>query len=393
MDTMKPKKKVAFFGIKFYPSKGGVSRVAESIVRYVKEDFDITLYCYKDPEAEDYLEGVKTIQFPSIPGKEVGVFIYFFICTLHILLFKRFDLIHVHKTDAAFFIPLLRLKGKVIATSHEAPYTRDKWNGIGKFYFRFMERVFILPGATLTSVSNPLSEFYYEKYKRLVHYVPNGVQLFPDRDPFAAEDLLRQHGVSGDYLFFAAKRIMSTKGLHTFLQAMKNIGYQGDIVIAGQDTHASGYGEKIEKLSEGLQVKKIGFVSDRAILMSLVEKAKIFVFPSEHEGLSIMLLEVGSTGETPLICSDIPENTQVFRDDHVLYFQDKNADDLAEKFLWAEDHMDEMGQKAKRARTHVLKEFSEERMARRYNVLYRELLGMEPLPTEVVEKEEFKLEY
>ncbi len=368
------KKRLAIFGVKYFPSQGGTSRVAESIIRELKDKYDITIYCYKDPKASSLMNNVTVIQIPRIPFGAIGVFLYFAICCLHLIFSRRYDLIHVHKTDAAFFIPILRLISKVIATSHEAPYIRDKWNGIEKAYFKWMERVFVKSGVMLTSVSKPLSEYYNKTYGTQVRYVPNGVELNDTRDPEGAEQILEQFNIKDGYLFFAAKRIMSTKGCHTFLEAMRKINYKGTIVIAGQPSHSSHYMKKLEELSAGLDVKFVGFVKGIPKLMSMIEKARLFIFPSEIEGLSIMLLEVGSTGKTPLICSDIPENTQVFSDDHVLFFRDKNADDLAEKFQWAEKNMDLMLEKAQLARKHIIEEYSSEAFANKYDSLYQELI-------------------
>ncbi len=372
---MIPKKTLAIFGIKFFPSKGGSSRVAESLIRELKDKYAITIYCFKTPESENFIPGVEVVSFPKLPFNEIGVFFYYTLCCLHLLVFKRFDLIHVHKTDSAIFIPLLRLKSKVIATSQEAPYTRDKWNLVGKTYFKIMEKSFVGSSALLTSVSKPLSEYYNRTYNRLVHYVPNGIEISNDRDFEAAERILNEYSVKGDFLLFAARRIMSTKGCHTFLEAMKKINYSGTIVIAGEASHAQAYMNKIKLLSKGLDVKYIGFVKGKATLLALVEKARFFIFPSETEGLSLMLLEVGSTGKTPLICSDIPENTQVFSDEHVLFFEDKNADDLAEKFLWAEQNMAEMERRMLSARNLVLNEYSEKQIASKYEALYQQLTG------------------
>lgn len=349
--------------------------MAESIIHELKEKYDITIYCYPDPEAANYMSNVKVISMPQFPMGSVGVFMYYALCSIHLLFSKKYDLIHVHKTDSAFFIPLLSWKGKVIATSHEAPYLRDKWSAVGRAYFRFMESVFIRSSATLTSVSKPLADYYFQTYQREVLYLPNGVDLDPRRNDQAAETLLRAHGVEGDFLFFAARRIMSTKGCHTFLQAMKKINYQGPIVIAGQESHGAPYLQLIKSLAKGLNVKFIGFVGDRPTLMALVERARYFIFPSELEGLSLMLLEVGSTGITPLICSDIPQNTQVFSDREVLFFRNKDVDDLAEKFQWAENHPEEMATKMKQAKDWVYQEYSSEVFATRYDTLYQQVIN------------------
>ena len=369
------KERIAYFGIKFYPSKGGSSRIAESIARRLRDKYEITFYCYKTPEAFAYMDGVNVVQFPKLPGGTLGVFAYYFLCCIHLLFSKKYDLIHVHKTDSAIFIPLLRLKSKVIATSQEAPYVRDKWNAVGKAYFHMMEWFFIHSSALLTSVSKPLADYYYDRYRRDVHYVPNGVDIYDDRNFKEAKAILDKHGVKGEYIFFAARRIMSTKGCHTFLAGLKKINYQGTVVIAGQASHATAYMEKIKKLSEGLDVKFIGYVGKKDTLMALVEMAELFIFPSETEGLSLMLLEVGSTAQTPLICSDIPENTQVFSNDEVLFFRNKDSDDFAQKFQWAQKHPDEMAERSKAARERVIEEYSSQVVADTYDSLYVKLLN------------------
>lgn len=371
---MKQPKRIAHFGIKYYPSQGGSSRVAEMLVQQGKTQAEVTIYCYKTADLQpEHLAGVQVIQMPRIPGGSAGVFAYYALCCLHLLIFGKYDLIHVHKTDSAFFIPLLRLKAKVIATSQEAPYRRDKWSWFGKFYFRLMENFFMHSGALLTAVSKPLTAYYQQRYGKKVHFVPNFVDIQPVYDDKAAEDILREHHISDDFLLFSARRIMSTKGCHTMLEALKKMNYQGQVVIIGQDMHAPEYSKRIRKLAAGLNVVFTGYVGSKAALMSMVRKAKYFVFPSENEGMSLMLLEVGSTG-TPVIASDIPENTSVFEQNEVHFFKNKSSDDLATQLSWALQHPLEMQRKATNAATKVKTQYGARIVAEQYFQLYDQSL-------------------
>ena len=74
------KKSIVFFGIKYFPSKGGTSRVVESLLWGLKDHFDITIYCYKNDLANHNIPGIKTIQFSEIPIKGIGVFLYYLRC-------------------------------------------------------------------------------------------------------------------------------------------------------------------------------------------------------------------------------------------------------------------------------------------------------------------------
>ena len=370
---MRQPKRVLHFGIKYYPSQGGSSRVAELLVQQAKERAEVSIYCYRNNRfLPHHLEGVRVIQMPDLGAGNIGVFLYYTLCCLHALFFGRYDLIHVHKTDSAFFIPLLRLKARVIATSQEAPYRRDKWSWLGKAYFRLMERFYVLSGATLTAVSRPLKAYYEHRYKKRVHFVPNFVDTSPVYDDAGAEALMLEHRISPGFLLFSARRIMSTKGCHTLLAALQKIKYEGQVVIIGQESHAPGYSQKLRELAHGLNVVFTGYVGDKPVLMSMVRKAKLFVFPSENEGMSLMLLEVASTA-TPVIASDIPENTSVFADDEVLFFRDKSADELAEKLQFAIGLPEEMQRRAARARDKVKKHYSAHTVAEQYFALYNDI--------------------
>ena len=78
-NTMKVKKSIAFFGIKYFPSRGGTSRVAENLILNLANDFNITVYCYKNKSAKTHIKGVNVIEFPQIKLGGIGVFLYY--CT------------------------------------------------------------------------------------------------------------------------------------------------------------------------------------------------------------------------------------------------------------------------------------------------------------------------
>ena len=100
----------------------------------------------------------------------------------------------------------------------------------------------------------------------------------------------------------------------------------------------------------------------------------MFLFPSLSEGMSIMLLETAGTG-TPVICSDIVANTDIFNGTEVLFFRSGDAAHLEEKLQWALDHPDEMAAMAERARIRAQTEYSGDNMTRQYEALYDQVLG------------------
>ena len=345
----------------------------ENLTRKMKDDFDITVYCHRHQKAKGYMPGVHVVQFPSLPFGSFGVFVYYFLCALHALLYGKFNLVHVHKIDAAFVIPILSKKYRVVATSHESPYLRDKWNWLGKKYFLLCERIFIHSSAALTSISRPLADYYLSKYQKEVQFIPNGIEITEKIDMKGASEILQRYAIHEGYIMFAARRIMATKGIHTFLEALDYIQYKGDVVIAGDTSHAPQLIKKLIQKHTALNLKFIGYVDQLGVLLALVKEAKLFIFPSETEGMSIMLLEVASMG-TPLVCSDIPENTQVFTGNEVTYFRNKDAVDLGNKITEALHDMKVSVEKAENAVRKIKEVYLWDKIVTEYHALYSSIL-------------------
>jgi glycosyltransferase involved in cell wall biosynthesis len=369
-------KRVIFFGVKTFPSQGGTDRVAENLIRQLKDRFQITLYCYQDPGAANHIQGVEVIQFRPLMRGAIGAFFYFFMSALHIVFTRKAELIHLHKTDAAFFIPLLRLRAPVVATSHEAPYKRDKWNKLVKLYFHLVERIFIGTANLCTCISQPLTEYYQAKYRKNVVFIPNGINPVStaDFDYSGAKRFLPQGATLDEpFILFSARRIMRTKGCHTMLDALVRVGYTGQVFIAGELTHNHAYLEELRRIGNPLKVHYLGFVNPLQTLLAFVERTDLFIFPSETEGMSIMLLEVASAGR-PIIASDIPENTQVFSGREVLYFKVSDANDLAEKIKFALTNRNEMEQLAKNCQKKVYTDYVWSNIANSYAEVYQSIM-------------------
>jgi len=367
---MNSRKRILFFGIKTFPSRGGTDRVAENLIRNLQDEFDITLFCYDEGQSLPNQENIRVIRFRQLLSGSLGALIYFTQSAIRAL-FMDFDLIHVHKTECALFIPILRIRHKVIATSHEAAYLRDKWNAFQKFYFRMSERLFIRTPNLATCISAPLTDFYKRRYGRDVVFIPNGISPIPkEHYDLKAAILTLPPGADlrKPYILFAARRLMATKGCHTLLQALHKISYKGQIFIAGEINHHGGYMKRVAKLAGGLNVHYLGFVHPLETMLALISNCQLFVFPSETEGMSIMLLEAASAG-SPVIASDIPEN-KLFNEQEMLCFKNMEPDDLAKKISYALDHPDEMNAMGKRLQCAVTERYDWSWIAQAYRNLY-----------------------
>jgi glycosyltransferase involved in cell wall biosynthesis len=364
--------RIAIFGGKDYPSRGGTGRVVESTLRQLSGRYDFTVYAYASPGQERHIPGVRVVAFPEPRGGGAGVFLYFARCLAHALR-ADYELVHVHKTDAAFALPFLTRRFPCVATSHERAYLNSKWSAPGRLYFRLAERAFVRAHAYRTAVSREQAEYYAARHGCEVRFVPNGVESL-EFDVTTAERLLSSAGVGAGYLLFAARRVIPLKGAHTLLAALARNGFRGTLLLLGDLAQMPEYTAELRARAQGLDVRFLGYVAERATLLELVRRAAAFVFPSEREGMSMMLLEAAATG-TPVLCSDIRANTDVLGADECVRFRSGDEADLAAQLLWMERNPGEARSRAARARDAVEARFGAPAVAEQYARLYEEALA------------------
>jgi glycosyltransferase involved in cell wall biosynthesis len=367
--------KIAYLGIKGLPSKAGADRVVEAIVsRLDKEKHELTVYCSSQMVASGtQMPGVRLIRIPVLKGKYLHAIFLFFLSALHALFFEDFDLVHLHNAEAGVVIPILRLRFKVVATSHGLGYTLDKWSALAKFFLRLADYPFLFCANRVTSVSMPTARYYQDTYHREVIYVPNGVNINPKAEVGAARSRLNALGLSDErYIVFAAGRIIPTKGCHTLLDAWRQVNGDARLLVVGDSEQVPAYGRQLREAADE-RVVFVPFITSDEELFGIIQGADLFVFPSVVEAMSIMLLEAASLG-VPIICSDIPANISVLAE-HTLYFRSGDAQDLACKLRWAWENVGQMNQLASRARAWVEKEFSWDTVVEQYATLYDDMVA------------------
>jgi glycosyltransferase involved in cell wall biosynthesis len=368
-------KEIAFFGVKGLPSTAGADRVVEAIVTGLdKQQYHPIVYCSAREVPPDVkLPGIELVRLPSIPGKHLHATSLFIFSAIHALFLGRYDLAHIHNVEASFIAPLLRIRFPVITTSHGSAYARDKWGKIAKTMIRMTEYPFIFFSNRITSVSSPYQQYYEQQYKKEVLFLPNGVDDEIEIDLDAAKNLLNEYGLQpGKYIMFAAGRVIPTKGCHFLLEALQHIEKDISVLIAGNTTHVPAYAKRLREMADE-RVQFCSFIASKPKLLGLIQSAKLFVFPSTVEAMSMMLLEVATVG-TPILASNIPENCGVLPEE-ALYFQSANANDLSEKLNWALDHPEAMAQVAKKARARVNTHFRWQDIVHKYEALYEDVIS------------------
>lgn len=368
--------RVAMLGMKGIPAKSGADRAVEALaVRLKGHDVEPTVYCgrFYTP-ADACVPGVRLIRLPSLPGKYFRATSLDVLAALHAVLFGKYDLVHMHNSEASFVLPLLRLRFHVIATRQGSAYLRAKWGRVATWLLRATDVPYMLLSNTRTSVSAQEARTLSARFGRDVLYIPNGVGSEYDPDHEAAKQILQRHGLApGEYLLFSAGRIEPTKGVHWAISAVNRLGDAcPPLLVVGDDSHHPEYTKQLHAMA-GPRIRFQSFIETPGCVFGLMANARCLIFPSTNEGMSMVLLEAASLG-VPIVCSDISENRQVMAGDAV-YFAPGDDVGLTTQLGWVLENRDEMRAMGDRAREHVRRQFAWDEIVSRYAQLYRAECG------------------
>lgn len=361
--------KIAMFGIKGIPVPAGAENVVEQIgSRLVQRGHEVTVYVrphYTPREMKEY-KGMKLVHLPSIPTKNLDAITHSFLASIAVLR-EGADIVHVHSTGNSIFAFLPRIWGmKTIVQSHGLDWQREKWGRLAKFYLRMSDYSTIYFPNSTTAVSKKMTKYYQALTNRKVVYIPNGVAPAERR----SAELLGEYGLDGDdYVLFAA-RFVPEKGAHYLLEAFQRIDTPYKLVMAGDGAYGNRYADEI-KTQASERIIFPGFVRGE-LFEAFLSNARLFVLPSDIEGLSTGLLEAMSYANC-VLASDIEENLEALGD--IGYtFKAGSVDDLEDKLrtLLAKNNLRQTC--GKLARDYVHQCFDWDIVTSQFEELYSSLL-------------------
>ncbi|MEA1948910.1 MAG: glycosyltransferase family 4 protein [Thermodesulfobacteriota bacterium] len=238
------------------------------------------------------------------------------------------DLVHIHAIGPSILTPFARLMGlRVVVTNHGPEYERDKWGRLAKIVLRLGERIGGIYANEVIVISSIIENIVRSKCKSNLIY--NGVTL-PHKS--RKSDFLTQNGITPGKYILSVARFVPEKGLHDLIHAFKKSDYDYKLVLAGDSDHETEYSRNLkELLSTGRRIVLTGYITGES-LNQLYSHARLFILPSYHEGLPIVLLEALSYGLSVLV-SDIQPNKEV-KLPKDRYFQCGNVEDLKSRMDW-----------------------------------------------------------
>lgn len=399
--------KIAFIGQKGMPASwGGVEKhVEELATRLAKNGHEVTVYSrqwycdsdkvacktlpkvvrlaealsnHKNYQPQINLDGVILRFTPTIHTKNLDTIIHTFTATLDAL-GRDFDIIHYHGVGPALlsWIPrIFKPSAKVIVTFHCSDRLHGKWGLLAKLMLRLGEWAACkFPHETIV-VSRTLQKYVKEKYNCEATYIPNGAAETLDT---SSSEVLSHFGLmKGEYLI-AVSRLIAHKGIHYLIEAFRQLKNENlesvknlKLVIVGSGVHTEDYVSFLHAAAlDNPDVIFTGWQIGKD-LAALISEAKLFIHPSNSEGLPLSVLEAMSYGKS-VIASAIPEHQELITDKRFL-FSPGEVKDLKRVIIWALQNPEVCAVNSLQNKIRVEREYNWEDIVGKVENMYKVIL-------------------
>jgi glycosyltransferase involved in cell wall biosynthesis len=307
--------RVMVLGLRGFPEiQGGVETHAEHLYPLLVKlgcEVDVIVRSPYVPKSNgNTWRGVRfrRLWSPGPGAKGVEAFVHSLLGVLYAAL-KRPDLLHIHAIGPALMAPLGRLLGlRVVVTHHGRDYDREKWGIFARWVLRTGERLGIQFANQRIAISKTIKEMIRAKYDRDSVLIPNGVNI--PKLPDTTVALQRFSLKLARYILMVSRLVPEKRHIYLIRAFAEANLPEWKIVLVGALDHPDDYIRTVLSLSQPERnIVLTGFQGGSA-LQELYANAGLFVLPSSHEGLPIVLLEAFSYG-LPVLASDIPANLEV----------------------------------------------------------------------------------
>ena len=208
-----------------------------------------------------------------------------------------------------------------------------------------------------------------QRYHTAAAYIPNGL---PDIHPTASTKSLGALGLRAGHYVLSVGRLVPEKGFGDLIDAFVRLDTDWNLVIVGAADHEGAYSRTLMQKAAAGGIILAGYQNGEA-LAELYTHAGLFVLPSHHEGLPMVVLEALNCG-TPILVSDIPPHRELAFAEEV--FPAGNVTAMAHRIrLHISAAMsDHDGKRHSERRVRLRREFDWNRIAAETAAVYRQAM-------------------
>jgi glycosyltransferase involved in cell wall biosynthesis len=316
--------KIAIVGTRGIPANyGGFETFAEECsAGLAARGHQVTVYCRSHyvPKTMKTHRGVRLVVLPTLKLKYFDTVAHSFISILHAL-FQKYDLILLCNAANSIYAWLPRIAGiPVVVNVDGIERLRQKWNWIGKTYYRICERLSTLFPNVIVTDARVIKRYYLEKYGAASEFIPYGAVI----EKPATCEILEKLGLSPGSYFLYVSRLEPENNAHLVVKAFEKVQTSKHLIILGDAPYSAEYISQLRSTPDPRIIFPGAIYG--AGYRQLQANAFCYIHATEVGGTHPALIEAMGQGNI-VIANGTEENVEVLGGAGLLY-QKNNLNDL-----------------------------------------------------------------
>jgi glycosyltransferase involved in cell wall biosynthesis len=281
--------KLAIVGTRGLPNNyGGFETLAEYLVEYLAQDFEITVFCSSIdlPTKLKEFNGAKLAYVPVTSHGALGI-IYDSISILQAI--RKFDKILILGFGCGFVAPFLKKKrSQLIVNIGGLDWKRDKWSSFAKKVIKKAESHLLQNSGTIISDNKGIQDYIEKEYGLFSTFIAYGgdqVRCIP----INIDDSLLYPFLTKKYAFIVT-RIQVDNNIEMMLEAFTNQNILPLIIVGNWDNSEYGIGLKKKYLNK-TNIVILDAIYDRKKLDLLRSNCYVYIHGHSAGGTNPSLTE------------------------------------------------------------------------------------------------------
>jgi glycosyltransferase involved in cell wall biosynthesis len=362
--------KIAILGTRGIPANyGGFETFAEECsAGLAARGHQVTVYCRSHYVPKDLKthRGARLIVLPTLKWKYSDTVIHTLFSVLHSL-FQQYDAILICNAANSIFAWMPRVLGiPVVVNVDGIERLRQKWNWIGKSYYRICEQLSTLFPNRIITDAKVIQRYYREHYGADSEFIPYGAIM----ERTEGHEFLEKFGLSPREYFLYVSRLEPENNAHIVIKAFEKAQTSKRLVILGDAPYSVEY---IRRLRETTDTRIIfaGAIYGSGY-RQLLGNAFCYIHATEVGGTHPALIEAMGQGNI-VIANGVDENIEVLDSAGIIY-KKNDAHDLSRCIQAVADRPEYFAEMASTAFRRAQAYYSWDSVIQKYEQLFQSMV-------------------
>jgi Glycosyltransferase len=281
--------KLAIVGIQGLPNNyGGFETLAEYLVKYLSDDFEITVYC-SSKDLKTRLKSRNGAKLKYIPVSSHGAkgIIYDSLSFIHACF--NSDKILFLGFGGGFVVPFLKMfKSKIILNFGGLDWKRDKWSPMAQRAIKFAEKTLMKNSTIIISDNIGIRNYIKDEYNidaPLIAYGGNQARYLP-----ITKEFVEKYPFLNEEYAFTVTRIQSDNNIDMILEAFESSTDLPIVMVGNWNSSDYGIQTKI-RFQRKKNIILLDAIYDRDVLDVLRSNCTLYIHGHSAGGTNPSLCE------------------------------------------------------------------------------------------------------